>query len=88
MLDLDDIIVPRNHINWKNMMKEILAKSGRKSSYHFKNYYYMSEMLGEFDPNIPQNMLMMQNIYRSKRSTNQFKSIHRVEDLSGNIHIS
>ena len=64
-------------------MKDIVAKSGRKSSYHFKNYYFMNEMLDEYDPKIPENMQMMQNIYRSKRSTNQVKSIHRVEDLLG-----
>ena len=75
--------MPVKYKNWDDMMEGISQLSGRKSSYHFKNFYFMDEMLTPhgYDPHIPQYLHMLQHIYRTPVTTGQVKSIHRAEDL-------
>ena len=64
-------------------MERISNVSGDKSSYHFKNFFFMDEMLAPhgFDPEIPQYLHMLQHIYRTPYTTGQVTSIHRADDL-------
>ena len=71
LLDYDDMIVPKIHNNWSEMMKQIEKVHGKRASYHFKNFYYFDDMLSPhgFDPNIPEYLHMMQHVYRSSGTT-------------------
>ena len=75
--------MPVKYKNWDDMMQGITNVDGKKSSYHFKNFYFMDEMLTPhgYDPDIPSYLHMLQHIYRTPYTTGQVKSIHRADDL-------
>ena len=83
VLDYDDIILPLNHTDWFTMMKKILPGSNRATSYYFKNFYFLDDMVKTkgFEPKVPKYMHMLQNVYRSTFTTGQVKSIHSTADL-------
>ena len=83
LFDYDDIIMPVKYKNWADMINGITKISGNMSSFHFKNFYFMDEMLTVhgFDPNIPEYLHMLQHIYRTPYTTGQVKSIHKADDL-------
>ena len=71
VLDYDDLIVPKHHKNWNDMMKQIEHLHGKKTSYNFENFYYFDSMMKteEYDPDIPPYLHMMQHVYRSNITT-------------------
>ena len=77
LLDYDDMIVPKIHNNWNDMMTKIEKVYGEKTSYHFQNYYYFDEMLTPYgyDPAIPEYLHMMQHVYRSSDTPGLGKGI-------------
>ena len=83
LLDYDDIILPLNHKNWEEMIKRIVPKSKKATSYYFKNFYFLDDMVEtkDLEPGVPSYMHMLQNVYRSTFTTGQVKSIHLTDDL-------
>ena len=74
MFDYDDVIMPKYLNNWNDMIHEIENLYGRDKqtpSYHFKNFYYMDDMLKlhGYNPDIPEYLHMMQHVFRSNIST-------------------
>ena len=65
LLDIDEIIIPKNFSNWKEMMNQLEAN---KTSYVFRNTYFIDEMSFNKtveDENIPSYFHMLNNVYRS-----------------------
>jgi len=78
LLDIDEVIVPIKHINWSNMMEEVVnvslkVKNATRASWNFRNVYFMDEMLEINKPDhfqdIPDYLHMMQHVYRSQNYT-------------------
>ena len=71
MLDYDDIIIPKLHNNWSDMITHIEKVYGVKACYNFKNFYYFDDMLKpqDYDPDIPEYLHMLQHVYRSSITT-------------------
>ena len=71
LLDTDEVIVPTNHSNWSDMMKDLVATTGSKVSWAFRNVYFFDDFLernGDI-PDIPPYLHMMQHVYRSSSHT-------------------
>ena len=47
MLDIDEVIVPRNVTSWQAMMAEVTKTSGSPASWLFRNTYFFDQ-----DPNL------------------------------------
>ena len=60
LLDTDEVIVPTNHTNWSDLMKDLVETTGSKVSWAFRNIYFFDEMLerneGGFIPDIPPHL--------------------------------
>jgi len=80
LLDIDEVIIPLKHLNWKEMMTDAVAaslkvKNETRASYNFRNVYFMDEMLDEHEgshyhfKDIPPYLHMMQHVYRSANYT-------------------
>lgn len=77
LLDIDEVILPKQHSDWFGMMEEIIVKSMEirnetRASYNFRNVYFLDEMLtanGGKIKEIPPYLHMMQHIYRSANYT-------------------
>ena len=54
-----------------DMVLQIEKVYGKKTCYHFKNFYYFDDMLTPhgYDPDIPEHLHMMQHVYRSSGTT-------------------
>ena len=70
LVDMDEMIVPTNHSNWSDMIKDLVATTGSQVSWVFRNVYFFNEdFLGRKKggdiPDIPPYLYMMQHIYRS-----------------------
>ena len=73
LLDTDEVIVPTNHSNWSDLMKDLVRTTGNKTSWAFRNVYFFDDFLekneGGHIPDIPPYLHMMQHVYRSDRHT-------------------
>ena len=67
VLDWDDLIIPVLHNTWEEMIQNISQYSGKVTSFNFKNYYYLDEVMdpGKYEPDIPKYLHMMQHVFRS-----------------------
>ena len=88
LLDTDEVIVPTNHTNWSDLMKDLVETKGSKVSWAFRNIYFFDEMLerkeGGFIPDIPPHLHMMQHVYRSDKHTrpgHYIKAFHDPEKV-------
>ena len=55
LLDIDEVIMPLQHVNWSEMAKNIsrqalLYRNRRWSAYNFQNIYFMHDMLKAHEP--------------------------------------
>ena len=66
VLDWDDLIMPLQHNTWDEMIQNISRYSGNVTSFNFKNYYYLEEVMSkeDYEQDIPQYLHMMQHVYR------------------------
>ena len=74
VFDIDEVIIPINHNNWADMMEEIIqtslkVKNETRASWHFRNVYFMDEMLETYSEDIPLSLHMMQHVWRSANYT-------------------
>ena len=88
LLDTDEVIVPINHSNWSDLMKDLVEKTGNKTSWIFRNVYFFDEHLerneGDDIPDIPPYLHMMQHVYRSSNHTppgHYIKAFHDPEKV-------
>ncbi|XP_048512087.1 uncharacterized protein LOC105684351 isoform X2 [Athalia rosae] len=89
LLDIDEIIMPVQDSNWKELMDRILPKALKirnesRASYNVRNVYFLDDLLhshGWFK-DVPRYMHMLQHVYRSQNFTkpNQYvKCFHNPE---------
>ena len=69
LLDTDEVIVPTNHSNWSDLMKDLVATTGSQVSWVFRNVYFFDDLLERNETDIPPYLHMMQHVYRSDRHT-------------------
>ena len=74
VLDIDEVIIPMKESSWAEMMKEIIETSLKvrnetRASWHFRNVYFMDEMLESYNENFPSHLHIMQHVYRSANYT-------------------
>lgn len=74
VLDIDEVITPLKHNNWADMMEEVIqislkVKNQTRASWHFRNVYFMDEMLESYSEEIPQYLHILQHVYRSGNYT-------------------
>ncbi len=92
LLDVDEIIVPKNALNWHEMIAKIEAEAidanSDVASINFKNTYFMDSMLIKGKDNvtlqaelkrIPKQLFMLRNVYRSSSFSPHIKSFHSTE---------
>ncbi|GLV36768.1 uncharacterized protein CBL_02397 [Carabus blaptoides fortunei] len=89
LLDIDEVIMPVNHQNWKELMDTVLPKalkikSEERASYNVRNVYFLDDLLHSHGwiKDIPKYMHMLQHVYRAKNFTkpNQYvKCFHNTE---------
>lgn len=89
LLDIDEVIMPIEARNWRQLMDTVLAKAlavrnETRASYNVRNVYFLDDLIhthGWFKT-IPRYMHMLQHVYRSKNYTkpNQYvKCFHNPE---------
>ena len=73
LLDTDEVIVPTNHSNWSDLMKDLVRTTGNNTSWAFRNVYFFDDFLekneGGHIQDIPPYLHMMQHVYRSSKYT-------------------
>ena len=71
-IDTDEVIVPRIHKNWIEMLENITFGMDA-DVYSFRNIYFFEDvalkMRGKYFENIPEYLYMLQNVYRSGNHT-------------------
>ena len=87
--DYDEIFVSKKNLNFEKMMQEIVNVSEPYQSYRFRNTYFMDKMQKAhgFEADVPEYFTMMKHVYRSVITTDQFKCMHKMEEVLGNILI-
>ena len=87
--DYDEIFVSKKNLNFEKMMEDIVNIYGTSQSYQFRNTYFMGKMQEAhgYEPDVPQYFTIMKHVYRSVISTDQIKSLHKVQDILGKILI-
>ena len=72
--DIDEVLTPRNHSNWAEMMTDLEREATKihpdiRSSYVFENVYFLDNMTDasaiNSSPDVPSYMHMMHHINRS-----------------------
>lgn len=89
LLDIDEVIMPKNDLSWKDLMKRTLdeirdTKRSSYPSYNVRNVYFLDEHQHEygFYKDIPKYLHMLQHVHRAKNYTkpNQYvKCFHNTE---------
>ncbi|RZF33621.1 hypothetical protein LSTR_LSTR006999 [Laodelphax striatellus] len=89
LLDIDEVIMPLQYANWKELMDAVLVKAlalknETRASYNVRNVYFLDDLLHDHGwfKDIPKYMHMLQHVYRSKNFTkpNQYvKCFHNPE---------
>lgn len=89
LLDIDEIIMPLNTANWKELMDVVLPKAlkikpDERASYNVRNVYFLDDFLHSHGwiKDIPKYAHMLQHVYRAKNFTkpNQYvKCFHNTE---------
>ncbi|KAI2809534.1 hypothetical protein BLOT_000683 [Blomia tropicalis] len=82
LLDIDEVIMPLQHANWSDLMREVQRISLRdknytRASYNVRNVYFLDDLgLGEeqishmaHESGIPRYLHMLQHVYRSQNYT-------------------
>ena len=74
VFDIDEVITPIKHNNWADMMEEVIqaslkVKNQSRASWHFRNVYFMDEMLESYRTDIPSYLHILQHVYRSVNYT-------------------
>ena len=87
--DYDELFVSKKNFKFEKMMQDIVNIYGRAQSYHFRNTYFLDKMQEAhgYEADVPHYFTMMKNVYRSVISTNQVKSVHKVEEVLGKFSI-
>lgn len=82
LLDIDEVIMPLQHANWSELMKEVQhrsfpEKNYTRASYNVRNVYFLDD-LGQdeeqmrheaHEEGIPRYLHMLQHVYRSQNYT-------------------
>jgi len=87
--DYDEIFVSKKQLNFEKMIQEIVNVSEPYQSYRFRNTYFMDKMQKAhgFEPDVPEYFTMMKHVYRSVITTDQFKCMHKMDEVLGlNLH--
>lgn len=82
LLDIDEVIMPLQHSNWSELMREVqkeslVEKNYTRASYNVRNVYFLDDLgLGEeqlshlaHEEGIPRYLHMLQHVYRSQNYT-------------------
>ena len=85
VFDYDEIFVPKIQPNWESMLDEIINVSGAHDTFQFRNTYFMDKMQEAhgYEPDVPEYLTIMKNVYRSVISTDMIKSIHKTDSILG-----
>ena len=72
--DTDEVIVPRLHHNWTELMSDLQRRQGSHDSWSFSNVYFFEDQLGlatevDTEGDVPEYLHMFQYVYRSARYT-------------------
>lgn len=91
LLDIDEIIMPKDDMNWHDLMKRVLPKSKKLRndtypSYNVRNVYFLDEHQHEHGwyKDIPKYLHMLQHVHRAQNYTkpNQYiKCFHNPEKV-------
>ena len=49
LLDVDEVIIPKNDSSWGEMINEIMRNKTTKSSYCFRNVYFLDDMTKSYE---------------------------------------
>lgn len=89
LLDIDEVIMPKNDMTWAQLMDRVVPKSKRTKndtfpSYNVRNVYFLDEHQAEYGSNkdIPRYLHMLQHVHRAQNYTkpNQYvKCFHNPE---------
>ncbi|XP_022244175.1 uncharacterized protein LOC106461494 isoform X1 [Limulus polyphemus] len=94
LLDVDEVIMPVKHTNWRELMAEVVPaalklKNYTRASYNVRNVYFLDDLQdGEelhheaHEQGIPPYLHMLQHVYRSKNFTkpgSYVKCFHNTE---------
>jgi hypothetical protein len=85
LLDIDEVIMPRGHNTWHELMSEVEQLSLKehnytRASYNVRNVYFLDDLVGldkstakqheqHREPGIPPYMHMLNHVYRSRNYT-------------------
>ena len=85
IMDYDDIFVSKTKPNWEKLMQELMDIFGAHDSFRFRNTYFMDKMQEAhgYEPDVPEYLTIMKNVYRSVISTDMIKSIHKTDSILG-----
>ncbi|XP_064080897.1 uncharacterized protein LOC135197752 isoform X1 [Macrobrachium nipponense] len=90
IIDVDEIILPKNSSSWKTLMDVVVPKALNESqeltpsNYVMRHVYFLDDMGhgNETVPNVPRYMHMLQHVYRSpnyNKKTHYIKCFHDTE---------
>ena len=84
-MDYDDIFMSKTKPTWELMMQELTDSFGDYDSFLFRNTYFMDKMQEAhgYEPDVPEYLTIMKNVYRSVISTDMIKSIHKTDKILG-----
>lgn len=89
LLDVDEVIVPRKHKSWREMMEKVGPDANEFSSWSFTNIYFLDYMTeNQPQPNlhkdVPSSLHILNHVYRSANYTppgHYIKCFHNSEHI-------
>lgn len=86
LLDTDEIIVPLNKSDWLGLLEEIEEEDSIRSSYVFRNIYYLDVFENETKEttDVPEFAYMLRHVHRTKNYTKinyYIKCFHNTEKV-------
>ncbi|XP_027229237.2 uncharacterized protein [Penaeus vannamei] len=87
LLDIDEIIVPKNHSSWRTLMEVVVEQAFKenpvpRTSFDARNVYFLDSMIEKhgFFNDIPQYMHILQHVYRARNHTKPRHSVKCFHD--------